>query len=111
MTKHCKLICMSFDGASVCEANFRTISKAWEHNGDMGSRWIFYPFRFIVSHCGATVLDTDDRLSFLSHRRLSTVRKFFERVSKLPEAQGMNFDEYNSLLYTIWHEEHKETPG
>ncbi|MFA6309576.1 MAG: hypothetical protein WC677_07585 [Clostridia bacterium] len=56
-----KLICMSFDGEYKTEDNrgkgFKTVDEAWEWSDDMGSKWFFYPFQFVVSVSGKTVVE------------------------------------------------------
>ena len=109
--KKCKLICISFDGEYQIEHpkdkdNFDSMYEAWEWAEDIGSRWFFYPFVFIVTPDLKTVRDGGE-LDFLNYKRLKTVVELFKRVSKLPEAQDMDGIEYMSLLYTIWREEHE----
>jgi len=38
--------CFATDGM------FSSVEAAWERNEDMGSRWVFYPFRLIVDQEG-----------------------------------------------------------
>jgi hypothetical protein len=103
MDKKCKLICMSFDGDYVTEHprgfdTFDSIESAWEHDNDMGSRWFFYPFHFVVNASGLTVIDTAELLEVFKGKRVNTVAREFERVSKLPEALNMDCDNFSFLL-------------
>lgn len=41
---------------------FSSIEEAWERNEDMGSRWVFYPFRLIVDDTG-TIAALDESMS------------------------------------------------
>ena len=94
MTKF-KLICMTFDGDYVTEhPTFETVGKAWEHAEDMGSRWYFYPFHFVVSESGKTIIDAPDPLQGFSHKRVTTVQAVFKVLSELPELQGADVLDY-----------------
>lgn len=94
------LICMSFDGEYVTEkrAEFETIQDAWDHANDMGSRWYFYPFSFVVSNSGQTIIDTPERLEFLKGKRVKTVSAFFKKASELPEAKDSDTEFFLMLL-------------
>jgi hypothetical protein len=49
-----QVICMAFDGEYKREAPmFDEIEDAWEYANDLGSKWYFYPFSFVVA--GATL--------------------------------------------------------
>ena len=100
-----QLICMSFDGEKVKEGEFDTIERAWEHASDLGSKWYFFPFSFVLTASGKTIADSPDCMDYLNGKRLSTVRNLFKRVCKMDDAQGMGVDEFMSLLYSIWYEE------
>ena len=101
-----QLICMSFDGEKVKEGEFDTIERAWEHACDLGSKWYFFPFPFVLTASGKSIADSPDRLEFFNGKRLATVKAFFNRVCQMEEAQDMGVDEFVSLLYSIWREEH-----
>lgn len=89
------LICMSFDGEYVTERRgFDTVSDAWEHAEDMGSRWYFYPFCFVASASGLTVVDTPELLELFIGKRIKTVQAEFESLSELPEMQNADVDEF-----------------
>lgn len=80
-----KLICMSFDGDHVTERpEFETVEATWEHDNDMGSRWYFYPFHFVVTASGCTIVDAPFPLEYLERRRVRTVAHLFEAHSKDP---------------------------
>ena len=58
-----KLLVMSFDGATQLEnPDFKTVDDAWEHSNNLGSRWFFYPFHFVVTASGKTIKDTPNLL-------------------------------------------------
>lgn len=60
MKKEYQLICMSFDGKFVTDSTHNSIEDAENASADMGSKWYFYPFHFIVS--GKTVKETCEGL-------------------------------------------------
>lgn len=94
------LICMSFDGDYVTEKRgFKTVFEAWEHADNMGSRWFFYPFSFVTTESGLTVVDTNDLLTQFKGKRLKTVVAIFSAMSKLPELENADPDEYLLALH------------
>jgi hypothetical protein len=42
---------MSNDGEFITDGIFDTVEGACDHSSNMGYRWIFYPFHFIVKKC------------------------------------------------------------
>ena len=94
------LICMAFDGSFVTEKKdeFNTVNDAWKHAEDMGSRWFFYPFCFVTSASGQSVIDTPANLEFLKGKRVKTVSRFFEKISQLPESKGVDVDTFLFIL-------------
>src|SRR5258706_8044038 len=96
MTNKLGLICMTFNGDYVTEkrAEFETVEDAWEHANDMGSRWYFYPFCFVVTESGLTIKDSPHELSFMNGKRVTTIEKFFEYVSDFPEKEEVDSDEF-----------------
>lgn len=94
------LICMSFDGDYVTERRgFETVQKAWEHAEDMGSRWFFYPFCFVTTASGLTVVDTPELLEQFKGRRITTVREIFSTLTKLPEMRDADIEEFTLYLH------------
>lgn len=94
-----KLICMTFDGDYVTEADgFKTVRDAWEHAEDMGSRWYFYPFSFVTTESGKTIVAAPDLLERFEGRRLKTVRREFASVAALPEAQNADAEEFAIMV-------------
>lgn len=98
-----KLICMSFDGNYVTNSEHESIEEAGEASGDMGSKWYFYPFHFIVS--GETVVETGEGLinmqtkeAYMSKmfkgKRLKTVVKAFESANKFCNRNSLEVDSY-----------------
>lgn len=94
-----RLICMAFDGEFVTErTSFKSTEEAWNHCDDMGSRWHFYPFPFIVSESGKTIVDSPHGLSFLNGRRVTTVVRLFSEHAAKPEMQGADTDAFVGSL-------------
>lgn len=99
------LICMSFDGDFVTEkrAEFESTESAWEHANDMGSRWYFYPFYFVVTESGLTIKDSPCGLEFLNGKRVKSVKKFFNTVSQFPDNAGVDSDGFMFSLQVNKH--------
>ena len=98
MTNKYWLMCMSFDGGYVREGEFNTIDDVWNYSNDMGSRWWFYPFHFVVR--GQTIVDVpDDIFGWCSRRKIKTVIKIFNEFSQRDDTQGMDCDDFAWYLY------------
>ena len=92
-----QVICMSFDGEFVTERpEFKWIDDAWEYANDLGSKWYFYPFHFLIKN--ETIKDTPINLEYFKNKRTKTVQKIFNRVSKKPELQNADPDDFMSAL-------------
>ena len=88
-----KLICMSFDGDYVTERdNFDTVQDAWDHSNDMGSRWFFYPFHFVVKNL--TIKDSPDLLEGLTGKRVKTVQRIFNSLSQRDNMLNADCDDF-----------------
>lgn len=88
-----QIICMAFDGEYVTERpEFKWINNAWEYANDLGSKWYFYPFHFIIKN--ETIKDTPIHLEYFKNKRIKTVQKIFNRVSKNPELEGCDPDQF-----------------
>ena len=92
--KNYDLIMMSFDGATVKDSTHETIESAIDTASDLGSKWYFYPFLFIVS--GSRIVETGDGLIRMSDkksyselmfkgRKLETARKVFKQTAAICE--------------------------
>lgn len=96
------LICMSFDGEYVIEGrDFETSAAAWGRAADMGSRWFFYPFCFVTTASGKTILDAPQGMAHLVGRRVSTVQELFRGLAALPEMQGVDAEEFGLAVSHI----------
>lgn len=85
------LICMSFDGSFVNDSTHTTIDSAENMSAEMGSKWYFYPFHFIVSgstikETGAGLINIETHKPYLEilfkGKRLKTVVKEFKKANK-----------------------------
>ena len=89
---------MSFDGEFVKDHK-GTLGECLEASGNLGSKWFFYPFHFIVTN-GGKVVDCPDLLlgQLFIGRYLRTVSKTFKDHSAMPEAQGMGYEDFVYFL-------------
>lgn len=95
-----KLVCMAFDGDYVTETDrdhrdgWPTVGEVWDHAENMGSRWYFHPFQFVVTSSGLTVVDTPYGLDFLKGKRVKTVKAIFKGLSARPDMIGCDADTF-----------------
>jgi hypothetical protein len=93
---------MSFDGETKIESPvFENEEDAWEYNGDIGSKWYFYPFRFLVTTSHKTIIGTCDDIQFALGKRLETVKRIFNKCSKEPEMQNADAEKF-ALEVNVW---------
>jgi hypothetical protein len=69
---------MAPDGEYVSELTSASKEECIERSADMGSRWIFYPYHFILTDSGLSVIEPPDTLEHLRGKRLTTVVKAFQ---------------------------------
>jgi len=94
-----RLICMAFDGEYVTEGrDFPDTEAAWERASDMGSRWYFYPWCFVTSDSGKTVVAAPDGLAFLKGKRVKTVVTLFKAMSEVPELANAGVEEFHLAI-------------
>ena len=97
-----KLICMSFDGEYKTESpEFNEIQEAWNYSNDLGSKWFFYPFHFVVSESGKTIKDCPYPLDVFINRRVETVSKIFEVNSTRDDMQNADCETFSFNLVVI----------
>ena len=65
--KTIKLICMAFDGDYVTDSEHNNIDDAIDASANIGSKWFFYPFHFILS--GSKVIETGQGLIRMSDKK------------------------------------------
>ena len=93
-----QVIVMAFDGDIQRERpEFESIDETWEYANDLGSKWYFYPFCFVVK--GQTIQDAPDLLRDLKGKRIKTVRRLFNKAAAREECQGMNGDQFMAYLH------------
>ena len=91
------LYCFTFDGNFVIEKEgFKTIDSTWNHANEMGSKWFFYPFHFIVK--GKKIVDSPEMLEHFNGCTIKQTAKHFKKVSKSLAAQDVDCIEYSFLL-------------
>jgi hypothetical protein len=78
-----RLVCIAADGEHVTECRDLSKWECIERSVDMGSRWYFYPYHFVVSDSGLTVVDAPDEYKDLVRKRLKTVKRLFKE-EKVP---------------------------
>jgi hypothetical protein len=94
-----KVMVMSFDGETKTEQPvFGNVQDAWEYAGNLGSKWFFYPFTYIVTESGKTIKETPHGLEFLKGKRVKTIQKMFKRASTHTEMQDADVDIFINYL-------------
>lgn len=90
-----RVLVMSFDGDTQLERpEFKTIEEAWYYANDLGSKWYFYPFVFIVTNSGKTIKDATCPLEFLINCKIKTVERRFSEIALTEEAVCLEPEEY-----------------
>ncbi len=94
-----KLICMSFDGAYVIERDrfhetFETVEETWSHANEMGSKWYFYPFYFVVTESGKSIVDTGWGLEQFKGQRVTSVARAFKQLSECADMKDADVDTF-----------------
>lgn len=88
-----QLICMAFDGDYVTERpEFESIEDAWEYSNNLGSKWWFFPFHFVIKNL--TIKDSPYLLDYFNNKRIKTTSRIFKSFSKKPEMQNMDCEEF-----------------
>lgn len=94
-----KVMVMAFDGEYKIERpEFNTIEEAREHAANLGSKWFFFPFDFIITETEKTIVDSSPLLSFLKGKRVSTAQKLFKKSSEREDMQGKDVEEFALTL-------------
>ncbi len=74
---------MADDGEYVIDNSIHdTIDEAWEYACNFGSKWIFYPYAFIINDAELTVMDGCDNLEYMKGKRIKTVQRLFKESYK-----------------------------
>ena len=90
-----QLICMSFDGDYQTEKpEFETIDETWDYANNLGSRWYFYPFYFVIETDEKKIADTGSYLEHLIGLTLEIVSGIFLSHSENPEMDGADYEAF-----------------
>lgn len=93
-----KLIVMSFDGDYKTERpEFENTDDAWSYAGELGSKWFFYPFCFVVNQ-SEEVVSAPPPMNHLEGMTIDDVAEHFKQVSLMPEARNTNADEFAFMV-------------
>ena len=98
-----KVMCMSFDGDSQLEKpSFESTDEAWEYANDLGCKWFFYPFCFVVTDSGKTVVDAPDMLDdIFNGRRVASVKRAMYALSRRPDMENADCDIFTAALLGV----------
>jgi len=95
-----KVLVMSFDGDTQLERpEFETIEDAWNYANDVGSKWYFYPFVFIVTNSGKTIKEGIFPLEFLMNSRVKTVSRRFSELQAIALEKEESMDAKQFAFY------------
>lgn len=93
-----KLIVMSFDGDYKEEPEqFENTDDAWTYAGNLGSKWYFYPFHFVVNQAGE-VAAASSPMEHLEGLTIEDVADHFREVSKSSDAQGVDVEVFAFMV-------------
>lgn len=93
-----KLIVMSFDGDYKTEREeFENVDDAWSYAGDLGSKWYFYPFHFVVDQAGEVVAACEP-MTHLEGATIEDIAEHFREVSQSPDAEGVDAEAYAFMV-------------
>jgi hypothetical protein len=80
-------LCMALDGGFVTDGDFKTKEEAIENSANMGSKWIFYPFHFIVKKdyefLNKRILAAGESLEHLEGKTINTARKYIKEYAEV----------------------------
>jgi hypothetical protein len=82
-----KLILIAPDGDYVTVKPNKTVDECINQSGDMGSRWIFYPFHFIIKDNGKVdmnqrVIVAPDEMEFLKGKSLKNSIEYVKNTAE-----------------------------
>jgi hypothetical protein len=89
-----RLVCLSFDGHYITEGSFASKDDAWERSDEMGSRWYFYPFHFVVTDKLTIVDAPHGPLQWAIRKPLGTVARLFKDASERADMQNLDCEEF-----------------
>ena len=95
-----QVICMAFDGEYQREGQMCSdIEAAWELSNNLGSKWYFYPFHFVVVN--NTIRDVPSLMEKFLGKRIATVAKIFKELSERPEMSHAGVEEFQLRLQEV----------
>lgn len=93
-----QLIVMTFDGNYKTEPpEFENTDDAWTYANNLGSKWYFYPFRFVVNQAGE-IADAPEPMRHLEGMTVQDVASHFREISESPEASGVDVEVYAFMV-------------
>jgi hypothetical protein len=93
---------MSFDGEYKLESPvFDTIPDAWNYGNELGSKWYFYPFHFVVTESGKTIRDTPNQLEEFDNISVKKVASIFNNTNKMLDDKKLNADCDQFISYLV----------
>lgn len=93
-----KLIVMAFDGDYQTERpEFENTDDAWDYSGDLGSKWFFYPFHFVIDQAGE-VASAAELMNHLEGMTVEDVAEHFKEVAATPDAQGVDAEQFAFMV-------------
>lgn len=101
-----RLVCVTFCGAHVTEGYFESISAAWDRSIDMGSRWYFYPFHFVLKDLigvsgDSVVVSAPDCLKHYEGRDFREVQEVFKTLAAEPANAKATVEEFTFELAAV----------
>lgn len=91
---------MAFDGDTQLERPlFETTEEAWDYANDLGSKWYFYPFCFVVSESGKTIKDACGPLRVFIGKQVKTVKRVFAECAANPDNEGLDAEQFSFEVY------------
>jgi hypothetical protein len=89
---------MAFDGDYQTESpEFENIDDAWTYAGELGSKWYFYPFHFVLDQAGE-IAAAPPLMEHLEGLTLEDLAGHFREVSETPDAQGVDAEAYAFMV-------------
>lgn len=93
-----QLIVMSFDGQYKTEPErFENTDDTWTYSEDIGSKWYFYPFHFVVDQAGE-VVSAQPPMGHLEGMTIEDVAAHFAKTAAIPEAQGADVERFSFMV-------------
>lgn len=76
---------------------FENIDDPWTYSGDLGSKWYFYPFHFVVNQADE-VVGAPEMMQHLEGMTIDDVAEHFREVSQSSDAQGVDAEAYAFMV-------------